>query len=192
MKRISLIIIMMITVICMIPAGCGTAAEDESDPQDGIILSGFSLGMSPEQMFEQLDRMGMKIAAPSDYLYEDSLWYPDEINPADVDDGRVYHAANCDFSYKTEDYNLTFTFTFEGELNEINSKDSAIRTGEGLAVGDAFSRVVRIYGKDGEKIEGVGVSVVRYNTEDGYLFIYYKNDIVIGWTLRSYSYLYND
>lgn len=163
------------------------APENEvQEPDPMPPLSKITLGMTPKQMLDQLEIIGVQIEMPDYSEYP----LPDGITDA-VEDGRIYNMTDISFYYKAKDHELYLTFDPDGLLCTITNRDKAFLSAEGLEIGVSLDEAKAIYGTDYTK-DPEEMPILQYNLGDGYLNIFYENDTVTGWTLSKYPNINND
>lgn len=167
-------LIALICILCLLLTGCVRVlshewipSPDQSSVRRTLQLSGVTLGMSPEDFLEALDKLDIHLKYPR--LSTDK---------------ELYNTTDHSFYYAAEDYELYFTFTEDGGLCMISSKDFYVRTTDGLQVGDDAGDPEQIYGT-GYLGEVNGMSVRQYSIDDDYLTVFYADGRVYGWILSS-------
>lgn len=168
-------LIAIICVLCLLLAGCVRVlssewipSPDQSSVRRVLMLSGVTLGMSPEDFLDALDRLDIHLKYPR--LSTDK---------------ELYNTTDHRFHYAAEDYELYFTFTEDGGLCLISSKDHQISINEDLQVGGDAGDVEQVYGSGYIK-DVNGMAVHQYTLEDDYLTVFYADGRLYGWILSSF------
>ena len=167
-------IILLIFILCLFINGCSlhnAFLEPQRAPVSKLIEN-ISLGITPQQLSNHLSKTNLKIDMPN---YEESPLPDEAINT--VPDGRIYNITDLSFYYKIQDYDLFFTFSYEGYLVSIYCQDKKISTPKGLAVGDSLDKVKKLYGSSFEQNVD-NINVLQYKSNDGYLNVFYSENMV--------------
>lgn len=186
MKTIRLLVLCLCLALlcgCQSPA---TTSEPTSTTEPTTQEAVITLGMTPEQLLEQLNTMGLQLEMPN---YDENP-FPEEVeNP--IRDGRLYNMTDLSFTYHTKDWAQIFTFSFEGKLVRYSSRDTALATAEGLAAGDTVKQMENLYGTDYQK-DVEDYTVYQYNLENGYLTVFYEGTNITSWMISTYPNINND
>lgn len=160
--------------------------NESSQMTDEVHLDDFALGITPVQMLSQAGKLNLEIEMP-DY---DEIPLPSDAADA-VEDGRVYNMTDYSFYYKLKDCDTYFTFSPEGKLVGISSRDAAVVFTKVVRIGSSLDDAIAVYGR--EYVENPeDYSAVQYNTPDGYLDIFHEYGIVTGWSPSAYANINND
>lgn len=181
-------IFICIIVLCLFMSGCGlhnTALDPQGEP-GAQFIDNISLGITPQQLLEHLSRINFEVDMPD---YEE-FPLPEEIADA-VPDGRIYNMTDLSFYYKIKDYDLYFTFGNEGYLVSIHCQDEKISTSKGLVVGDSLDKAKALYGSDFEQNDE-GFTVLQYKNNDGYLNVFYSENVITHWSFTKHPNINND
>lgn len=164
----------LLCALCLCLSGCvhvlsadRIPSPDRSSVRKSLQLSGVTLGMTPEDFLDALDKLDIHLKYPRLST-----------------DNELYNTADHSFYYAAEDYALYFTFTEDGGLCLISSTDFDVSTTGGLQVGDEPEEMEQIYGS-GYLGEVNGMSVHQYCIDDDYLTIFYADGRLYGWILSS-------
>ena len=184
-------IIVLLLLFCILIGGCRSVITDNTTINTTVAtttqsICDISLGITPEQFLSVLSEAGIQIEMP-DYA---EIPLPDDVSNA-ITDGRIYNMTDLSFYYKAKDYNITFTFSYEGSLINISCHDESIPSREGLVVGDSVKTAEKLYGTDGT-YNPEDFSVIQYKVAEGYLNVFYNEDTVTGWSLSTYPNINND
>ena len=178
----------LILVLLFFISGCtlqNTNPESTATPAVSL-FDAISLGITPEQLLTYLSEANIPIELP-DYT---DFPLPEDV-PDAVKDGRTYNMSDLSFYYQAEGIRLLFTFNYDSRLSSISCRDKEIATPKGLAVGDSLDTAKQIYGN--EFVENPeDLNALQYHCEQGYLNIFYEENIVTGWSLNSYQNITND
>ncbi len=197
--------LLLLLVLCVMLTACGVQIPTDQDlhtvppttqtlqpttaplePDPVLCLDGFTLGMTPDQLFEQVGALDLEIEMPN---YDETPLPPEAADAAA--DGRIYNMTDLSFYYKLRDHDTYFTFSQEGELVTISNQDPEIRSHRGLEIGCSLDTAIEIYGL-GYVENPEDYSVLRYDAPDGYICIFYEDHTVTGWRLSKYENINND
>ena len=88
-----------------------------------------------------------------------------------VEDGRVYNMTDYSFYYKLKDCDTYFTFSPEGKLVGISSRDAAVVFTKVVRIGSSLDDAIAVYGR--EYVENPeDYSAVQYN-----MFRFFPQDL---------------
>jgi len=181
-------ITLILLVLCLFISGCNSASNQNTTTSTTPThpLQKITLGLTPEQLLSLLSEAEIQIELP-DYT---EFPLPEDV-PNAIPDGRIYNMTDLSFYYKAKNYDLFFTFSYEGSLRSIHCRDAKISTPKGLAVGDSMKAAKALYGTDCTE-DPEDMPVIQYKLADGYFNVFYADDTVTGWSLNTYPNINND
>ena len=145
-------------------------------------IDGFELGLTPEELVQELDKRNVSIIVSEHQDWETIYEFVD----SPMRDGRVYNLAG-EFSFTFSTNTFHFYYTEKGFMESISVRTSQHRTSAGVGIGSSRSDVVAAHG-NAYAVSPFFGNIIEYFDGEKYLyFAFDSQNVVYSWGIRQVS-----